>query len=112
MNETHIILIRFLRLYIPWNWELGSTLAKLCNFWGGGGSTPKPPFGTPLQIVVLDAANHSRRRIQGFTHHRRGRRFFLVSNIFQQSAARAKLINSIPTLNISITDILKASETN
>jgi hypothetical protein len=60
----------------------------------------------------VDAPNCSRRRIQDFTHHRRGRRFFLVSNIFRHSSARAKLINSIPTLTISVADILKTSETN
>jgi len=39
-------------------------------------------------------------------------RFFLFSNIFRHSSARAKLINSIPTLTNSVADILKTSETN
>jgi hypothetical protein len=60
----------------------------------------------------VDAPNCSRRRIQGFTRHRRGRRLFLVFNIFRHSSAKAKLINSIPTLTISVADILKTSETN
>jgi hypothetical protein len=42
MNETHI-LIRLLRMYIPWNWEFGSALAKLQNF-GGGGVEPQNPL--------------------------------------------------------------------
>jgi hypothetical protein len=39
MDETHI-LIRLLRMYIPRNWEFGSTLEKLRNF---GGGVSKPP---------------------------------------------------------------------
>jgi hypothetical protein len=52
MNETNI-LIRLLRMYIPWNWEFGSALAKLKNFGGGGVLTPKPLFGTPLVRTAL-----------------------------------------------------------
>jgi hypothetical protein len=40
MNECHI-LIRLLLMYIKRNWEFGSGLAKLQNFWGI--CTPKPP---------------------------------------------------------------------
>jgi hypothetical protein len=51
MNETHI-LIRLLQMYIPWNWEFGSALAKLRNF-GWGRFEPPPPslchwHGVPL----------------------------------------------------------------
>ena len=61
-------------------------------------------FGTTsLRIIIKQTSDH---------HHRRGRRFFLFSNIFRHSSARAKLINSIPTLTTSVADILKTSETN
>jgi hypothetical protein len=60
----------------------------------------------------VDAPNCSRRPIQGFTHLRWGRRFFLISNIFRHSSARAKLINSIQTLTIPVADILRTGETN
>jgi hypothetical protein len=46
MNEKHIP-IR-LQMYIPWNWEFGSALAKLRN-WGEGGVEPPPPLDTPLE---------------------------------------------------------------
>jgi len=61
-------------------------------------------FGTTsLRIIIKKASDD---------YHRRGRHFFLISNIFRHSSAKAKLINSIPTLTISVADILKTSETN
>jgi hypothetical protein len=39
-NEWNRIVIRLLRMYIPWNWEFGSALAKLRNF---GVEPPKHP---------------------------------------------------------------------
>jgi hypothetical protein len=52
MNETHI-LIMLLRMYIPWNWEFGSALAKPRNFGGGGVEPPKPPIRYATGSVVL-----------------------------------------------------------
>jgi hypothetical protein len=33
MSESRIV-IRLLRMYLPWNWEFGSALSKLRNFGG------------------------------------------------------------------------------
>jgi hypothetical protein len=34
ISETPIF-IRLLQMYFPWNWEIGSALSNLQNFWGG-----------------------------------------------------------------------------
>jgi hypothetical protein len=56
MNETHI-LIRLLRMYIPWNWEFGSDLAKLQNFGeeGGGLNPSNRPHSVRhcIMLVIL-----------------------------------------------------------
>jgi hypothetical protein len=39
-------------MYIPWNWEIGSVLAKLRNF--GEEFESGTPFGTPLKISVRE----------------------------------------------------------
>jgi hypothetical protein len=52
MNETRI-LIRLLRMYIPRNWEFGSTLAKFRGEGGFDPPTTTPPFGTPLYCEDL-----------------------------------------------------------
>jgi hypothetical protein len=42
-----------LRIYIPWNWELGSALSKLRNL-GGGLEPPQTiPLGTPLHNYMF-----------------------------------------------------------
>jgi hypothetical protein len=42
MSESRII-VRFLRMYFPRNWEFGSALSKLTTFGGGGVEPPNPP---------------------------------------------------------------------
>jgi hypothetical protein len=52
-NETHI-LIRLLRMYIPWNWENFPQLWQNFGITGGGGGVQPPtPFGTPLYLWVF-----------------------------------------------------------
>jgi hypothetical protein len=42
-------------MYFPRDWEIGSALSKLRNFWGEGAglSPPNHPLGTPLKQRYL-----------------------------------------------------------
>jgi hypothetical protein len=53
-RSKSLILITLLRMYFRRNWEFGSALSKLRNFWVGGLNTPTPPpgYATAAQLLL------------------------------------------------------------
>jgi hypothetical protein len=40
-------------MYFRWNWEFGSALTKLRNFWVGRGLNPPPRYTTVVWLPVI-----------------------------------------------------------